>query len=526
MKACGDVFVHERVVDSHVQRWRIELKNSHVETVDVVLIGGGIMSATLASVLQKLRPDWSFAMYEREDEVATESSGDWNNSGTGHGGLCELNYTPQNPDGSIQTTKALTVNGQFYESLLYWAHLTETGAMSDPGSFVRTIPHVSFVTGEEDVNYLRDRFEALKPSPAFHTMEFSDSRDVLEEWAPLMFEGRDSTGPVAMTRSVAGTDVNFGEVTRQLVRGAMAAGMTLRTGHEVTNLERQPTGWRVSVKNRKSGAKSQVDARFVFIGAGGAAIHLLQKSGIPEAKGYGGFPVSGQFLRCTNPELIARHSAKVYGKPQLNAPPMSMPHLDSRSVDGEPVLLFGPFAGFEPRFLKNGSLLDLFKSIKPDNLMTYLNVAKDEMGLTMYLIRQLLLRSSQRIDVLRDFMPLAKEGDWELHNAGMRVQTLKPGPNGRGKLEFGTEVVAAGDGTIAGLLGASPGASASVSIVLNILERCFPDEMARGMKAELGEIFRMRSVDPAATSDYDLEDSEAIIYDQLGLEGFRPAVPA
>lgn len=497
------------------------MKNPYVETVDVALIGGGIMSATLATVLQQLRPDWSLVMYEREEEIATESSGDWNNSGTGHGGLCELNYTPQNEDGSIQTTKAFTVNGQFYESLQYWAHLANNGSIANPASFIRNVPHISYVTGTEDVNYLRARHEALKNSPGFQSMEFSDELDQLVAWAPLMFEGRETADPVAMTRSVAGTDVNFGELTRLLVDSATTDGMGLRTSHEVTNLDRRQAGWRLSIRDRKTGSMSQTEARFVFVGAGGAAIHLLQKSGIKEARGYGGFPVSGQFLRCTNPDVIAKHSAKVYGKPQLNAPPMSMPHLDTRSVDGEPALLFGPFAGFEPRFLKYGSRLDLFKSIKPDNIMTYLNVAKDEVGLTMYLIRQLMLRHSQRIDVLRDFMPTASESDWELHNAGMRVQTLKPGDKGRGTLEFGTEVVASSDGTIAGLLGASPGASSAVSIVLNILETCFPDEMAKGMNTVLGEIFPTRSVDPVASSEYSLEASEELIHRALGLEGFR-----
>lgn len=496
------------------------MDSSPVNTVDIALIGGGIMSATMASILQQIRPDWSIVMYEREDDVATESSGDWNNSGTGHGGLCELNYTPENEDGTIQTTKALTVNSQFQESLLYWAHLSNTGSISSPASFIRTVPHISYVTGAEDVNYLRKRHQALATSPSFQSMEFSDNREQLAQWAPLMFEGRDADIPVAMTRSMAGTDVNFGELTRMLVKSSVDSGMSLETNHEVTGLNRLANGWRVSVRDRKSGAKSHTDARFVFVGAGGAAIHLLQKSGIPEAKGYGGFPVSGQFLRCTNPDVIAKHSAKVYGKPQLNAPPMSMPHLDTRSVDGQPALLFGPFAGFQPRFLQNGSMLDLFRSIKLDNLKTYLTVGLDEFGLTMYLIRQLMLRPAQRIDVLRDFMPTASESDWELHDAGMRVQTLKRGKNGRGKLEFGTEVVSSEDRSIAGLLGASPGASVSVSIVLNILETCFPDEMQKGMQGVLGDIFPMRSIDPVESSEYSLADSNSLIHRALGLEGF------
>lgn len=479
----------------------------------------------MATMFQKLRPDWSIVMYERASDVATESSGDWNNSGTGHAGLCELNYTPQGSDGSIATTKAVTVNGQFRESLGYWAHLVEIGAVPDSQSFISTVPHASYVTGADDVAFLRARYEELRKLPAYSTLEYSDDEDEMAEWVPLMFAGREKSTPVAMSRSKHGTDVNFGAITRHMVNHATDKGMALFERHEVTNLQKQATGWRVTVKNRDTGASSHIDARFVFVGAGGAAIHLLQKSGIPEAKGYGGFPVSGKFLRCQNPEIIRQHEAKVYGKPQLNAPPMSMPHLDTRWVNGEQVLLFGPFAGFQPRFLQKGSHLDLFRSIKLDNLKTYLTVGLDEFGLTTYLIKQLLLRHSQQVDVLRDFMPTAVDADWELHDAGMRVQTLKPGKNGRGKLEFGTEVVAANDGSIAGLLGASPGASASVSIVLQILETCFPDEMARGMKAELGEIFPLRSMDPQAADDA-LPELDEHVGRVLGLVGALPTPAA
>ncbi|MCA9832431.1 MAG: malate dehydrogenase (quinone) [Thermomicrobiales bacterium] len=489
-------------------------------SVDIVLIGGGVMSATLASMLQIVRPSWSIAMYERAESVATESSGEWNNAGTGHAGLCELNYTPPQPDGSVSTTKALAVNAQFQESLGYWSHLVQAGILPEPGAFIRSVPHISYVTGDKDVDFLRARYEALHRDFAYRSMVYSEDRDVLTEWAPLMFQGRSGDAPVAMTRAIAGTDVNFGELTRQLVTSAANSGLDLFTRHEVTDLQKTATGWRVTVKNLTDGTTSQVDTRFVFVGAGGAAILLLQKSGIAEAKGYGGFPVSGQFFRCTNPELIAQHDAKVYGQPQLNAPPMSMPHLDTRVVNGEQVLLFGPFAGFEPRFLKAGSLFDLFKSIKPNNLKTYLSVAKDEFGLTTYLIKQVMLSHTAEMDVLRDFLPEAQDSDWQLHKAGMRVQTLKPGPNGRGKLEFGTEVVTAADGSIAGLLGASPGASTAVSIMLQILERCFPDV---DLADSLGDIFTQR-LTGAAPSENDRLAHEDVIRDVLGLEGYGSAI--
>lgn len=492
----------------------MDVSSSRATTVDIVLIGGGIMSATMATAIQLLRPDWSIAMFERANSVATESSGAWNNAGTGHAGLCELNYTPQQSDGTISITKALAVNSQFHESLLLWSHLVKRGALSHPDRFIRSVPHVSYVAGEDDVSFLRKRFDVLSGQTPYRTTVYSEDLDQLAEWAPLMFAGRTVNGPVAMTHAMAGTDVNFGDLTGQLVHSAIDNGMQLFTGHEVTDLSRGASSWRVSVKNRTTGDRPSFDARFVFVGAGGAALHLLQESGIEEAKGYGGFPVSGQFFRCSNPEMIARHSAKVYGQPQLNAPPMSMPHLDTRVIDGERALLFGPFAGVEPRFLKAGSWTDLFTSVKTDNLKTYLDVARDEFGLTKYLIGQVLLKQSAKMDVLREFVPLAEDADWQLHKAGMRVQTLKPGVNRRGKLEFGTEVVSSADGTLAGLLGASPGASTAVSIVLQILERSFPAETASGV---FDEIFPLRT---AANREATLLAGEDMIRDVLGLEGY------
>lgn len=447
--------------------------------VDVVLIGGGIMSATLGMLLTQMRPDWSIVAYERESRVATESSDAWNNAGTGHAALCELNYTPVRPDGSIDTSKAVLVNQQFHESRLFWSHLVEQGQLPAPETFVRPIPHMSYVSGEDDVKFLRNRYDALKKSPLFGSLVLSEDHAEFEEWAPIMMKGRDSSTPMAMTNSNAGTDVDFGRLTSLLFDALIAQGVSVQVNHEVKDLERRDGGtWQVRVEDRQSGDRSVVTSRFVFVGAGGRAIHMLQKSGIKEAEGYGGFPVSGQWLRCINNELIAQHRAKVYGKSQVNAPPMSMPHLDTRVIGAERGLLFGPYAGFTPKFLKQGSNLDLFSSIKPDNIMTMLSVAREEMPLTLYLIKQVMQKHISRVEVLRDFVPEANGDDWELVHAGQRVQTMKRSNGWRGKLEFGTEVVSSRDGTIAGLLGASPGASTAVSIMLNIIERCFPDEYA------------------------------------------------
>lgn len=435
------------------------------------------MSATLGLLIRQMRPDWSIVVYERADQVATESTDPWNNAGTGHAALCELNYTPELPDGTIDISKAVTVNQQFQETRLFWSFLVEQGTLPSPESFIRPVPHMSYVTGAEDVSFLHRRYDALRSNPLFEAMQISDDPATFEEWVPLMMEGRDRSVPMSMTRAESGTDVNFGALTRAMFAALEEQGVRIKTSHEVTDLERLiGGGWRVSVRDRRDGAIRPVSAPFVFIGAGGYAIHLLQKSGIDEAKGYGGFPVSGQFLRCTNPEIVAKHSAKVYGKPQVNAPPMSMPHLDTRVVGDDRSILFGPYAGFSPKYLKAGSWLDLVRSVKPDNVLTMLSVAKDEMPLTLYLIRQVLQKQVSRIEVLKDFIPEADGSDWTLIHAGQRVQTMKRTRDKRGILQFGTEVVTSGDGSLAGLLGASPGASTAVSIMLDVIQRCMPDE--------------------------------------------------
>ncbi|HWV24567.1 MAG TPA: malate dehydrogenase (quinone), partial [Thermomicrobiales bacterium] len=442
--------------------------------------------------------DWSIVAYERGDSVATESSDPWNNAGTGHAALCELNYTPERADGSIDISKAVKVNQQFQDSRLFWSFLVDQGVLPRPEAFIRPVPHMSYVTGEKDVSFLHRRYEALKPNPLFEMMQLSDDPATFEEWVPLMMKGRDTGIPMSMTRAESGTDVNFGALTRAMFSGLESQGVRIETHHEVTDLERLISGgWRVTVKDRRSGQVQRTTAPFVFIGAGGHAIHLLQKSGIDEAKGYGGFPVSGQFLRCTNPELVAKHSAKVYGQPQVNAPPMSMPHLDTRVIGDSQSILFGPYAGFSPKYLKAGSWTDLFTSIKPDNILTMLTVAKDEMPLTVYLIKQVMQKHASRIEVLRDFMPEADARDWTLIHAGQRVQTMKRTKDKRGKLEFGTEVVASADGSLAGLMGASPGASTAVSIMLDVAKRCFPDDYA-AWQPQLRDIIPSHGVDLSA----------------------------
>ncbi|MDV7244853.1 MULTISPECIES: malate dehydrogenase (quinone) [Rhodococcus] len=448
-----------------------------VETkTDVVLVGAGIMSATLGAILRQVQPDWSITTFERLDAVAAESSDPWNNAGTGHSALCELNYTPENPDGTVEIAKAVNVNEQFQVSRQFWAHAVENGVLTKPKEFINPIPHVSFVHGEANVKYLRARYDALAGHPLFAGMEYVEDPVEFARRLPLMAKGRDYSDPIALNWTENGTDVDFGALTKQLLGYVGASGGIVHFGHEVTDLTKQSDGsWVVKVTNRRNGAKKVVRSKFVFVGAGGGALHLLQKSGISEAKGFGGFPVSGAFLRCTNPELIDQHRAKVYGKAAVGAPPMSVPHLDTRVIGSKPGLLFGPYAGWSPKFLKEGRVTDLPGSVKPDNLLSMLGVGVSELGLVKYLISELTKSEAGRIDTLREFVPKAVGKDWELITAGQRVQVIRRAKGKGGVLEFGTAVVNAADGSIAGLLGASPGASTAVPAMLDVLERCFPD---------------------------------------------------
>lgn len=451
---------------------------AQTEKTDVVLIGAGIMSATLGALLRRLQPDWSITVFERLDAAAAESSDPWNNAGTGHSALCELNYSPQKPDGSVDVTKAIDINERFQVSRQFWAYAVENGILGDPSGFINPIPHVSFVHGADDVQYLRRRYETLAPNPLFPGMEYIDSPDEFARRLPLMARGRDFSEPVALNWTDGGTDIDFGTLTKELLAYIGATGAEIAFGHEVLDLaEQRDGGWKVTVRNLRSRRRRTVSAKFVFVGAGGGALPLLQKSGIREIKGFAGFPVSGQFLRCTNPDLIDRHEAKVYGKAAVGAPPMSVPHLDTRVINGKPGLLFGPYAGWTPKFLKDGSNTDLFKSIKPGNLTPMLGVGVTELGLVKYLVTELMKSQTGRVYTMEEFIPRADGRDWELITAGQRVQMIRRQGVG-GVLELGTAVIASADGSIAGLLGASPGASTCVTAMLDVLERCFPREYA------------------------------------------------
>jgi malate dehydrogenase (quinone) len=448
------------------------------KVVDAVLVGGGIMSATLATLINRLEPTWSIDIYERAGALATESSNPWNNAGTGHSALCELNYTPQLPDGTVSTVNAVKVNQQFQLSRELWSALVDDGTLPDPTAFLVPVPHMSFVWGADNVKYLRKRFEALKSNPLFPGAEFSDDPAVIHQWAPLLMVGRSKNEPVAASRFVDGTDIDFGALTSLLVEPLKRDGVGIHLSHTVTRIRRRRDGlWRVSLRHEVGKTPSEVLARFVFVGAGGYALNLLQRTGIPEIRGFAGFPISGQFYRCDNPEIVAQHQAKVYGKASVGAPPMSVPHLDTRLVDGESSLLFGPFAGFTPKFLKAGKLTDLPFSIRLGNLIPMLAVALTNFGLVRYLVSEVFATRDRKLAALREYFPEATADDWYGYTAGQRVQVIQRDSVKGGVLKFGTEVVAHKDGSIAGLLGASPGASTSVAAMLDVLETCFPEKI-------------------------------------------------
>ncbi len=447
------------------------------EEPDVALIGAGIMSATVGTLLKQLDPSLTVRMFETLPGPAEESSQAWNNAGTGHAANCELNYTSQRPDGSVDISKALNVNTQFDVSRQFWSYLVTTGVIPDPNEFIHSVPHMSFVSGPDNVGFLKNRFEAMSANPCFSGMQYSEAPEQIGEWAPLLMEGRKPGQQLATTWVPSGTDVDFGAVTRFMFRGLEAqSGFSSDFNTRVTDLQRQSDGrWRLTLRKTVTGERYYVTAKFLFVGAGGGALKLLQDSGIPEIRGYGGFPVSGLWLRCDSRALARRHDAKVYGKAASGSPPMSVPHLDTRVIDGNQSLLFGPYAGFSTKYLKQGSYTDMFSSIGGRNIGPMLSVGMHEIPLTKYLITEVLKSTSRKFKSLTEFFPDAEPSEWTEVTAGQRVQVIKPGGKHAGELEFGTELIVSEDRSIVGLLGASPGASTAAHIAVQVAERCFAE---------------------------------------------------
>ncbi|MBM4761778.1 malate:quinone oxidoreductase [Bacillus sp. B15-48] len=483
---------------------------------DVILIGAGIMSATLGTLLKELVPNWKITAFEKLEKTAEESSNEWNNAGTGHAALCELNYTVEKPDGSVDISKAIKINEQFQSSMQFWSYLVKNKLIQNPQDFIMPLPHLSFVQGEQNVEFLKRRFEALTDIPLFQGMEFSDDPEKLKDWLPLVMEERNSIEPIAATKIDTGTDVNFGALTRMLVTHLESKNVDVNYNHCVTNITRTSDGlWELKVRNLENGVIERHTTKFVFIGGGGGSLHLLQKTGIPEGKHIGGFPVSGLFMVCKNQDVVEQHHAKVYGKAKVGAPPMSVPHLDTRYINNEKSLLFGPFAGFSPKFLKTGSMFDLLTSIKPDNVLTMLAAGAKEMSLTKYLIQQVMLSKEQRMEELREFIPNAKAEDWDLVVAGQRVQVIKDTEAGKGTLQFGTEVITAADGSVAALLGASPGASTAVHVMLEVINKCFPEQM-KEWEPKIKEMIPSYGISLMEDQDL-LEEIKSFTTETLGL---------
>jgi len=458
----------------------LQAQAADVKKVDVLLIGGGIMSSTLGVWLSELEPGWTMEMVERLDGVAQESSNGWNNAGTGHSALAELNYTPMGKDGRVDISKAIEINEAFQISRQFWSWQVKNNVLKNPRSFINSTPHMSFVWGADNISFLKQRYDALQASPLFRGMEFSEDHAQIKKWVPLMMEGRDPAQKLAVTWTPIGTDVNFGEITRQFATHLQTLpNFKLKLSSEVKDISRNKDGtWRVEYENLKDGTVTETDAKFVFVGAGGGALKLLQESGIPEAKEYGAFPVGGSFLVTENPTIAMQHMAKAYGIASVGAPPMSVPHLDTRVLDGKRVILFGPFATFSTKFLKEGSYFDLLSSTTFHNVWPMTKVGVAQYPLVEYLAGQLMLSDDDRFQALKEYFPQAKQEDWRLWQAGQRVQIIKRDEDKGGVLKLGTEVVVSQDKSIAGLLGASPGASTAAPIMLDVLQKVFTDKVA------------------------------------------------
>ena len=460
------------------------MQKKSVNQTDVILVGGGIMSATLATLLHELNPQLKIHLYEKLAACGQESSEVLNNAGTGHAGNCELNYTPEK-NGVIDISKALSINEMYELSLQFWSYMVKKNKNLKPQSFITKSSHASFVWNKKNVNFLKKRFNKIKEQPLFKGITFTENYEEIKRKFPLLIHGRNKLNDIALTNYEHGTDVNFGNLTNILISQLKKQNnFKLHLSEPIQKVTKTKDGYLIK---SKSGLQL---TKFLFLGAGGNSIKILQNLKVKESFGYGGFPISGKWLICNNKNIVKQHQGKVYSQAETGAPPMSVPHLDIRKIGNQETLLFGPFAGFTFKFLKNGSFLDFPKSIKLSNFKEIITVCLKNLNLVTYLFKQIILTHENRIHHLRKFYPNAKSRDWKLIDAGQRVQIIKPSKGFSGQLEFGTEIIYDDKKTLAALLGASPGASVSAASMLQIIEKCFAQEIPNFSK-------KIRSIFPS-----------------------------
>ncbi len=468
-----------------------------IDAPDIVLVGSGIMSATLAVMLKRLDPSLRIQMFEVTPELAREASDGWNNAGTGHAGICEMSYTPsRDQNGGVPIGRALHIFEQFEHSKQFWGSAAASGIVGAPADFIHAVPHLCFVKGTEDVDFLQTRHAAMMEHHFFHGMTFTRDPSMIRQWAPLVMEGREPC-PVAATTG-SGTEVDYGLLARRLCDWlAQQEHCGIAAGWKVTKLQRGAGEWHLGLRCIASGEEREQRAKFVFVGAGGGSLPLLQSTGLAEVAGLGGFPIGGQWLVCDEPSICARHEAKVYGTTPPSSPSLGAGHLDVRRLNGRRQLLFGPFASWTTRFLKHtGRWNDLPLSIRAGNLSALLQTTVRNRSLVKYLIMQGLQSMEDRMEAVREFYPGARSEHWRLVQAGIRVQAIKKAD--RGKVHFGTEVFSSADRSVAALLGASPGASVSVNIALEVVQTCLPQLLSNAEGRE-----RLRQMIP--TFDHDLK---------------------
>lgn len=453
--------------------------------MNVVIIGAGIMGTTFATLAKELAPELDITILERLDKAGAGNSWAFNNAGTGHEANCELNYTPV--DGEvISVEKALKIHAQFNVAKQFWAYLLKKGAIKNPTSFINPTRHCTLVS-ESSIEELKLRFNEMSAHHFFEGMRYSDDFDEIKSWIPYTMEGRPRHEKMAATIVETGTDVNFGALTEQMAGYATSQlGVKIEYGVHVQRVHRSPAGsW--LLETRQNGNAVQHRADVLFVGAGGGAFPILKKSHLPFARRFTGFPVGGRFLQAEiTEEQASQYRAKTYGKAEVGAPPMSVPHLDLRVAEGKHYLLFGPFASFKPVLEKGRGFLDYLSSMRLHDIPGLLNVAVEHFPLVKYLVSETFKGEKSMLDSLEKFAPgLSSRFNWQPVEAGQRVQIIKDGD-----LQMGTEIIVSTDKTYGTILGASPGASVSPEVMLRALEQLVPSLCAgESAKEKLKEMF-------------------------------------